>query len=90
MENVYDRILKEIIEPLFKPLTQILMGIPVDQTREIKDKIQYTLEREGDHLKMLVFEDAAHNNIVHYEFHGKDETMGEIMALKKFMLKLKL
>ncbi len=86
MANIYDRVLKEIIEPALRPLASILLNLSFEQAKEIKDKIQYTLEREGDHLKMLVFEDERSNDILHLEFHVPDEEIGPLMLLKKSML----
>ena len=86
MANIYDRVLKEIIEPALPPLAQIALKLKYAKVLEIEDKIQYTLEREGDHLKMLVFEDEQKRQILHLEFHLPDEDIGGVMLLKKGML----
>ncbi|MBK8563247.1 MAG: hypothetical protein IPN76_07845 [Saprospiraceae bacterium] len=52
MANIYDRVIKEIIEPALRPLAEIALGLRFGDALEIEDKIQYTLEREADHLKM--------------------------------------
>lgn len=88
MANIYDRIIKEIIEPALKPLAEIALGLQFDQAVEVEDKIQYTLEREADHLKMLVFEDKKARQVLHLEFHLPDEDIGSVMLLKKGMLNL--
>jgi len=90
MENIYDKTIKEIIEPALRPLINILLGIRVEEMQEVKDKIQVTIEREGDHLKALIFRDSKLNAILHLEFHVKDEDIGLLMLLKKSMLKLRL
>lgn len=88
MANIYDRVIKEIIEPALRPLAEIALDIRFDQAVEVEDKIQYTLEREADHLKMLVFEDKLARQILHLEFHLPDESIGGVMLLKKGMLNL--
>ncbi|MCC6724766.1 MAG: hypothetical protein IT258_09670 [Saprospiraceae bacterium] len=88
MANIYDRIIKEIIEPALKPLAEIALGLRFDQAVEVEDKIQYTLEREADHLKMLLFKDKVARQLLHLEFHLPDEDIGSIMLLKKGMLNL--
>mgnify|MGYP001408449752 CR=1 FL=1 len=90
MANIYDRVIKEIIEPLLKPLAQIALHLQFNATREIKDKIHVTLEREGDHLKLLLFDDQTNNCILHLEFHVMDEDIGKLMLLKKGMLIVRL
>ncbi|HFA51893.1 MAG TPA: hypothetical protein ENJ95_22990 [Bacteroidetes bacterium] len=86
MANIYDRIIKEIIEPTLQPLVEILLSLRYVKAMEMEDKIQYTLEREGDHLKMLVLEDERKHQVMHLEFHVKDEDLGKVMLLKKGML----
>lgn len=88
MANIYDRIIKEIIEPALKPLAEIALGLRFDEAVEVEDKIQYTLEREADHLKMLLFEDKVARQMLHLEFHLPDEDIGSVMLLKKGMLNL--
>ena len=90
MANIYDRVIKEIIEPLLRPLAQIALHLQFNATEEIKDKIHVTMEREGDHLKLLLFDDKANNCILHLEFHVKDEDIGKLMLLKKGMLIVRL
>ncbi|MEK7257735.1 MAG: hypothetical protein AAB316_23460 [Bacteroidota bacterium] len=86
MENIYDRAIKEIMEPSLLFVAEILLGIHLEHTRQLKDKIQVTLEREGDHIKMLIFIDQQLDCILHLEFHVKDEEIGGLMLLKKAML----
>jgi len=64
MENIYDKTIKEIIEPALRPLINILLGIRVEDMQEVKDKIQVTIEREGDHLKALIFKDKKQNALL--------------------------
>ena len=86
MENIYDKAIKEIIEASLIPLAEVVLHLRLEKTRELKDKIQMTLEREGDHFKLLVYEDTADNCILHLEFHVKDEDISQLMLLKKSML----
>ncbi len=90
MANIYDRVIKEIIEPALRPLAEIALGLRFGEAKELEDKIQYTLEREADHLKMLVFEDTASRQVLHLEFHLPDEDIGGVMLLKKGMLHMLL
>ncbi|MEK7258074.1 MAG: hypothetical protein AAB316_25170 [Bacteroidota bacterium] len=89
MENIYDKAIKEIIEPSFVPLAAIVLGVMLEKTEQMKDKIQFTLEREGDHVKLLIYKNKKLNCILHLEFHVMDENIGLLMVLKKSMLKLK-
>lgn len=90
MANIYDRVIKEIIEPALRPLAEIALGLRFGEAKELEDKIQYTLEREADHLKMLVLEDEASKRVLHLEFHLPDEDIGGVMLLKKGMLHILL
>ncbi len=90
MVNIYDRIVKEIIEEALYPLAEIVLKIPIEKTQEIKDKIQTTLEREGDHLKIMLFKDKNLKEILHLEFHVNDENIGKLVLLKKAMLSVNL
>ncbi|TAH30599.1 MAG: hypothetical protein EAZ06_02770 [Cytophagales bacterium] len=47
----YDKIFKENIDPIFLVLCEKYLQIEIEQTEEIKDKLQITLEREPDFLK---------------------------------------
>jgi hypothetical protein len=57
MPNHYDRIFKENIEPMIPFIARKLFGIKeIKQSEDIKDKLQYTLEKEADYL----FQDRPH------------------------------
>jgi hypothetical protein len=89
MENIYDKIVKEIIDPRLRPLAEIAHDLRLEQTREIKDKIQMTPERESDHNKILLYRNPKKNETLHLEFHVSDENIGKLMLLKKSMLMLR-
>jgi hypothetical protein len=74
MENIYDKIVKEIIEPLLPPLAEIAFDLHLEETQEIKDKIQVTIERESDHNRILLYKDPKKNETLHLEFHVSDKT----------------
>jgi hypothetical protein len=67
MANHYDKILKENIEILL-PLAEKLLGISFENSEEIPDKIQITIEREPDFLKII-----EGKYILHLEFQTADE-----------------
>ena len=68
MANHYDKILKENIEEILLPLAEKLLGISFKNSEEIPDKIQITIEREPDLLKII-----EGNYILHLEFQTADE-----------------
>ena len=49
----FDGIFKENIESLFTPLLEKLLNISILKSREIKDKLLKTIEREPDFLKSV-------------------------------------
>ena len=70
MPNYLDRIIKENIEPLFTFFAEKL-GIKIEQSEEIKDKLQITLEREADFLRKIFIPKQKKGFIFHLEFQTK-------------------
>lgn len=68
MANHYDKILKENIDEILLPLAEKLLGISFENSEEIPDKIQITIEREPDLLKII-----EKKYILHLEFQTADE-----------------
>lgn len=50
LPNDYDKILRENLDALLPFIAQKLLGLDLSRTETLKDKIQVTLEREGDLL----------------------------------------
>ncbi|TAE49306.1 MAG: hypothetical protein EAY69_03140, partial [Cytophagales bacterium] len=69
----YDKIFKENIEPVFLALCENYLQIEIEKTEEIKDKLQTTLEREPDFLK-IIHSKRREKFILHIEFQSKDES----------------
>lgn len=72
MSGEYDKILKENLEAVFLPLSEKFFGFKIDSARELPDKLQITLEREPDFLK-IVKTSNEEEFILHLEFQTKDE-----------------
>ncbi|MBD0255243.1 MAG: hypothetical protein ICV83_05945 [Cytophagales bacterium] len=72
MGNDYDKILKENIAGLLLPLTEKYLGIRIKDSRELKDKLQTTIEKEPDFIR-VVRTDADEEFILHLEFQTHDE-----------------
>ncbi len=71
MANDYDRILKENIASLLLPLTEKYLGISIKDSRELKDKLQTTIEKEPDFIRIVRTD--AEEFILHIEFQTQDE-----------------
>ncbi|TAE45712.1 MAG: hypothetical protein EAY69_09960 [Cytophagales bacterium] len=69
----YDNIFKENIEPVFLALCENYLQIDIEKTEEINDKLQTTIEREPDFLK-IVHSKKREKFILHIEFQSKDES----------------
>jgi predicted transposase/invertase (TIGR01784 family) len=74
MANHYDRIFKENIEPLIPVIARKIFGLKINQTEDIKDKLQYTLEKEADYLQKVIHPDPENDYILHVECQVKDDT----------------
>lgn len=68
----YDRIIKENIEAILITLGKTLLGFEVKNPRPLTEKLQVTIEREPDFLK-LVTVDGDKEIILHLEFQRNDE-----------------
>ncbi len=68
----YDKILKENIGMLFLPLAEKQLGIRIQKSEELKDKLQTTLEREADFLRKITTQ-GNETFILHLEFQVADE-----------------
>ena len=51
MPNDFDKILRENLDALLPYIARKLLGLDLSRTETLKDKIQVTLEREGDHFR---------------------------------------
>ena len=68
----FDNILKENIEAVFLPLVEKMLGISIKETIELKDKIQRTIQREMDFLK-IVIDHEGRKFILHLEFQTTND-----------------
>lgn len=91
----FDKILKENMGQIFLPLAEKQLGIQILKSEELKDKLQTTLEREGDFLRKITTK-TNETFILHLEFQVKDELemvyrMQEYHAIlqKKYKLPVK-
>ncbi len=75
MPNDFDKIFKENFEPLLPYLLRKLLGINIERTEELKDKLQITLEREMDNLLKVKHDDPSQDYGLHWEVQSKDEDM---------------
>ncbi|MEM6844356.1 MAG: hypothetical protein AAF632_19210 [Bacteroidota bacterium] len=88
MAQDYDKILKENMEALILPLAKKLLGLSIQETEELPDDLQTTLERKPDLLKRVTADADGHSSyLLHIEFQVKDEaTMINRMLLYYAML----
>lgn len=75
MPNDYDKILRENLDALLPFIARKLLGLDLSRTETLKDKIQVTLEREGDHFKKVLHDDPSLDYGLHWEFQTNDEDM---------------
>jgi len=73
--NDYDKILRENLDALLPFIARKLLGLDLSRTETLKDKIQVTLEREGDYFKKVLHDDPLHDYGLHWEFQTNDEDM---------------
>jgi len=78
----YDKILKENIASLLLPLTEKYLGIKIKDSRELKDKLQTTIEKEPDFIRVVRTEQEE-EFILHIEFQTQDEE-GMIFRLQEY------
>jgi hypothetical protein len=72
LANDNDKILKENIAALLLPLTEKYLNIKIIYSRELKDKLQTTIEKEPDFIR-IVKTDIDGEFILHIEFQTQDE-----------------
>jgi len=68
----YDKVIKENVEVIFLRFLERFTGIKITQSRVLKDKLQITLEREVDFLRMVT-DQSGEEFILHLEFQTTDE-----------------
>ena len=68
----YDKTIKENIEVILLRLLERFTGIRITQSEEVKDKVQTTLEREPDFLKIIT-DQTGKEFILHLEFQATDD-----------------
>ncbi len=82
MANDYDKILKENIASLLLPLTEKYLNIKIIDSRELKDKLQTTIEKEPDFIR-IVKTDTEEEFTLHIEFQTQDEE-GMIYRMQEY------
>ena len=73
MANDFDRIFKENVEPTLPILAKLLFGIQYTSVEEVKDKMQFTLEREPDFLKKVYIAASTQLELIQFEFQSQNE-----------------
>jgi hypothetical protein len=71
MANQYDRIFKETSDMSIPSLAEKLFDLNVEWREEVKDKVQTTLEREGDYLIKAIVAQTQKETLLQFEFEGK-------------------
>jgi hypothetical protein len=69
--NAYDKILKENIEKIFRPLVEKRLGVTILKSTPLKEKMQTTVELEMDFF-YLVEHQEGEPFILHLEFESGD------------------
>jgi hypothetical protein len=82
LANDYDKIFKENIAAIFLPLTEKYLGIRITRSEELKDKLQTTIEKEPDFIR-LVENDRNERFILQLEFQSVDED-GMIYRMQEY------
>jgi hypothetical protein len=82
LANDYDKILKENIATVFLPLAAKYLGIRIVRSEELKDKLQTTIEKETDFIR-IVETDGGEKFILHLEFQSVDEE-GMIYRMQEY------
>lgn len=72
LANDFDKIFKENIAAVFLPLSEKYLGIRITRSEELKDKLQTTIEKEPDFIR-VVETDQGERFILHLEFQSVDE-----------------
>jgi hypothetical protein len=67
--NIYDKIFKEVVEKIFRPLIEERLGVKIAKSTPLKDKMQTTIEVEMDFF-YLIETDTGERFILHLEFES--------------------
>lgn len=78
----YDKILKENIASVFIPLAEKYLGFKIRRSEELKDKLQTTIEKEPDFIRIVEAENGD-RFILHLEFQSVDEE-GMIYRMQEY------
>ena len=70
--NLFDKILKENAEDIFLPLVARQLGITIVSSKVLPEKLQTTMEREVDFLR-LVKTSEGEEMIIHIEFQTQSD-----------------
>jgi hypothetical protein len=81
LANDYDKIFKENIAALLLPLTEKYLNIKIIDSRELKDKLQTTIEKEPDFIRVVKTD--IEEFILHIEFQSQDEE-GMIYRMQEY------
>jgi predicted transposase YdaD len=65
--NAYDKIFKEVVEKIFRPLIEQRLGVKIVKSTPLKEKMQTTIEVEMDFFYLIVT-DTGETFILHLEF----------------------
>ncbi len=92
MGKEYDKVIKENMAAIFLPLSEKYLGIKIATTRDLPEKLQSTIEREPDFVKVVADGDGK-EFILHWELQTKNETdmvyrMAEYRAILQRKYKL--
>ena len=81
--NKYDKIIQENLLKLVPALLTIVLGLKIIRIEDLPSrKVQSTLEREPDFLKLVFEKDFPEGRIIHMEFESGNETYMERRMLE--------
>lgn len=86
MPNPYDKILKEIVEDIFVPMAQRMLGIEARKTEELPDDLQHMIERKPDFLKKICMEGWGPDYVLHLEFQSSNDPAMTCRMLEYYAL----
>ena len=69
--NAYDKIFKENVEQIFRPLVEERLGVTIVKSTPLKEKMQTTVEVEMDFF-YAIETDTGEKFILHIEFESGD------------------
>lgn len=70
--NAFDKILKESAEDIFLPLVARQLGITIVSSKALPEKVQTTMEREMDFLRLIKTSDGE-EMVIHIEFQTQSD-----------------